>query len=112
MPRTTPKIALLIATALLLAGAAHADAMRSEGVEVPPPAQAESSAPTEVPYTDAFAKPEHEGWRYDDYYIFPLTRHMRDSDLPRYVQYMMYPLAVGFDLGQLPFGAVAGLGGK
>jgi hypothetical protein len=107
MPCTIPKIASLTAAMiLLLSSAASADDMGGEAIDVPPPVQSEAT------YTDAYTDSTGSGWQYDDYYIFPLTRHMQESGLPRVAQYLMYPLAVGFDLGQLPFGAVAGLGGK
>ncbi len=53
-----------------------------------------------------------DGWEYDPYYIFPLTRHMSDSGLPRGGQIALYPLAFVIDLGQWPFGGLAGLAGK
>ena len=53
-----------------------------------------------------------DGWEYDTYYIFPLTRHMSDSGLPRAGQIALYPLAFVIDLGQWPFGALAGLAGR
>ena len=62
--------------------------------------------------TYAYSDPEDEGWRYDTYYIFPLTRHMPDSELSLGVQIALYPLAFAIDLGQWPFGAIAGLGGE
>ena len=44
-------------------------------------------------------------WEYDTYYIFPLTRHMPDSELPMAGQIALYPLAFIIDLGQWPIGA-------
>jgi len=61
---------------------------------------------------DAAEETQADGWEYDPYYIFPLTRHMSDSGLPKGGQYALYPLAVVIDLGQWPFGALAGLAGK
>ena len=58
------------------------------------------------------AMERHRGWEYDTYYIFPLTRHMPDSELPLAGQIALYPLAFIIDLGQWPFGALAGLAGK
>jgi hypothetical protein len=54
----------------------------------------------------------HDGWEYDPYYIFPLTRHMPDSELPLAGQIVLYPIAFIIDLGQWPLGALAGLAGK
>ena len=53
-----------------------------------------------------------DGWEYDSYYIFPLTRHMSDSELPLAGQIVLYPIGFAIDLIQWPFGALAGLGGK
>ena len=52
-----------------------------------------------------------EDWRYNTYYIFPLVRHMPDSGLPKWGQWMTYPFAAIIDLGQLPVGALGGLFG-
>jgi len=51
-------------------------------------------------------------WRYDTYYIFPLTRHMPDSELPMAGQIALYPFAFLIDLVQWPFGLLVGLGGE
>jgi hypothetical protein len=51
-------------------------------------------------------------WEYDPYYIFPLTRHMPDSELPLAGQIILYPIGFMIDLVQWPLGALAGLGGK
>ena len=53
-----------------------------------------------------------EEWRYNTYYIFPQTRHMKDTSLPKYGQYALYPLAAVCDVVQLPIGALAGLLGE
>jgi hypothetical protein len=53
-----------------------------------------------------------DGWEYDPYYIFGLTRHMSDSGLPLAGQIALYPFAFVIDLGQWPIGALAGLAGK
>lgn len=53
-----------------------------------------------------------DAWEYDPYYIFPLTRHMADTELPVAGQVVLYPFAFVIDLVQWPFGALAGLGGK
>ena len=53
-----------------------------------------------------------DGWEYDPYYIFPLTRHMPDSELPLAGQIILYPIGFLIDLVQWPLGALAGLGGK
>lgn len=54
---------------------------------------------------------DHDGWRYGTYYIFPLTRHMPDSELPVAGQIALYPFAFAIDLVQWPFGVLVGLGG-
>ena len=55
----------------------------------------------------------HQGdWEYDPYYVFPLTRHMPDSELPMAGQIALYPVAFVIDLIQWPIGALAGLAGK
>jgi hypothetical protein len=53
-----------------------------------------------------------DGWRYDPYYIFPLTRHMDDSGLPLWAQIPLYPIGFAIDLVQRPVGVLAGLGGQ
>jgi hypothetical protein len=50
-------------------------------------------------------------WRYDTYYLFPLTRHMDEAEIPRGCQIPLYPFTVAIDIAQLPFGAIAGLFG-
>ena len=55
---------------------------------------------------------DDDSWEYDSYYIFPLTRHMSDSELPMAGQIALYPLACVIDLVQWPIGALAGLAGK
>jgi hypothetical protein len=52
------------------------------------------------------------GWRYDTYYLMPLTRHMSESGLPLYGQIMLYPVGALIDLVQLPIGALSGLAGE
>jgi hypothetical protein len=61
---------------------------------------------------DAPPEASSDGWEYDDYYIFPLTRNMSDSGLPQAGQIALYPLAFLIDLAQWPVGALAGLAGK
>jgi hypothetical protein len=53
-----------------------------------------------------------DGWQYDPYYIFPLTRHMNDSGLPFWAQVPLYPIGFAIDLVQWPVGLLAGLGGQ
>jgi hypothetical protein len=53
-----------------------------------------------------------DGWEYDPYYIFPLTRHMSDTELPMAGQIVLYPFAFMIDLVQWPLGTLAGLAGK
>ena len=52
-----------------------------------------------------------EEWRYNTYYILPLLRHMPDSGLPKWGQWMTYPFAAIIDVAQLPVGAIGGLFG-
>ena len=51
-------------------------------------------------------------WHYNTYYIFPLVRHMSDSELPQYGQYLCYPLAAALDIAQFPAGVLGGLLGE
>ena len=53
-----------------------------------------------------------DSWEYDPYYIFPMTRHMSDSELPMTGQVLLYPFAFMIDLVQWPLGTLAGLAGK
>lgn len=71
------------------------------------PALAENSEAT-----DETGHSQDQGWRYDTYYIFPLTRHMPDSELPMAGQIALYPFAFAIDLVQWPFGVLVGLGGE
>lgn len=52
-----------------------------------------------------------EGWRYGTDYLFPLTRHIDETGLPLAGKIPLYPFTAALDLGQLAFGAVAGLFG-
>lgn len=52
------------------------------------------------------------GWEYDPYYVFPLTRHMEETELPLYGRVILYPIGFAIDLIQWPVGALAGLMGK
>ena len=72
---------------------------------------------SDLPNTESVAidetdQTENHGWRYATYYIFPLTRHMPDSELPMAGQIALYPFAFAIDLVQWPFGALVGLGGE
>jgi len=101
------KLASLIATTLLLlASVAGADDMGGESIAVPPPAEPSRD------YASTPTTNEDDGWHYCTYYILPLTRHMQDSGLPLVGRIFLYPLAAAFDIAQLPFGALAGLGGE
>jgi hypothetical protein len=72
-----------------------------------------SDAPTaDSEAIDETDQTDDEGWRYDTYYIFPLTRHMPDSELPMAGQIALYPFAFAIDLVQWPFGVLVGLGGE
>jgi len=53
-----------------------------------------------------------DGWRYNTFFLFPLTRHMKETELPEYGQYILYPFAVGLDIIQFPVGALGGLLGE
>ena len=56
--------------------------------------------------------PSDTGWRYNSYYIYPLTRHMDESDIPKgWPRYALYPVTLALDTVQLPAGAVIGLFG-
>ncbi len=55
---------------------------------------------------------DDKGWRYNTEYLFPLSRQMSDSELPKYGQYALYPLAAALDLLQFPIGALGGLLGE
>ena len=51
-------------------------------------------------------------WGYGTDYLFPLTRSLTDSEVPLWGKIPVYPLAVIFDLAQLPLGAIGGLWGS
>ena len=99
MKKTLSKaiVASVAAAALLSAGSGSAEEAQPQTT-----VDRESSAPE---YGDS-------KWRYNTYYIFPLTRHVGDSELPSYGQYAVYPLAVALDLAQLPIGLLGGLLGE
>ena len=71
-----------------------------------------TSPNTDFEAIDETDQTDNDGWRYDTYYIFPLTRHMPDSELPMAGQIALYPFAFAIDLVQWPFGALVGLGGE
>lgn len=77
-------------------------------------ASAAADRPDESSYGsgDATHQGYDDGWEYDPYYVFPLTRHMSDSELPMAGQIALYPFAFVIDVVQLPIGALAGLAGK
>jgi hypothetical protein len=52
-----------------------------------------------------------DDWRYSTYYLYPLTRHMEESDIPKGWRIPLYPITAVLDTAQLPFGALAGLFG-
>jgi hypothetical protein len=81
-------------------------------VAVPASAQAEDSDSPDSSTSDEASRPDDREWRYDTYYIFPLTRHMPDSELPLGGQIALYPFAFVIDLVQWPFGVLVGLGGE
>ncbi len=59
----------------------------------------------------AYSSPDSDKWSYNTYYLFPLTRHMDESEITGGWRYAMYPLTVVLDTVQLPWGAFAGLFG-
>lgn len=71
-----------------------------------------TSPNTDSEAIDETDQTDHDGWRYDTYYIFPCTRHMPDSELPMAGQIALYPFAFAIDLVQWPFGMLVGLGGE
>ena len=71
-----------------------------------------TSPNTDFEAIDETDQTDNDGWRYDTYYIFPLTRHMPDSELPMAGQIALYPFAFAIDLVQWPFGVLVGLGGE
>lgn len=78
------------------------------------PAASAEDAQTE-PVSAQYESPStsgDDGWRYNTYLLFPLTRHMKDTSLPDYGQYALYPFAVGLDIIQFPIGALGGLLGE
>ena len=76
-------------------------------------AEPEPSSDRSGSYAEVASEGPHEdGWEFDTYYIFPLTRHMSDSGLPYGGQIALYPLAFALDLVQWPVGVLAGLAGK
>jgi hypothetical protein len=92
------KAAITLGAATVLAALAFAAA----------PAQAEQG-PLPALTSDQTANPLDVGWRYDTYYIYPLTRHLGMQSNWRFA---IYPVTVVMDTAQLPFGAIAGLFGK
>ena len=94
----TTLLASLLVSLLIVAGSAQAEDSDATNTD--------SEAIDEASRTD------DQGWRYDTYYIFPLTRHMPDSELPMAGQIALYPFAFVIDLVQWPFGALVGLGGE
>jgi len=96
---------------LLTAGALYA-AEESSPAEGPGASRdASHSAESTSPYSST-QQEYQDGWEYDPYYIFPLTRHMPDTELPLAGQIILYPIGFLIDLAQWPLGALAGLAGK
>ena len=89
-----------LAALLLTGGIAAAEAE-------PPPVPAEAAAAGEA------EDPEAEGgWRYDTYYLFPLTRHIGETGISPRWRIPLYPFTVAIDIAALPGGALAGLAGE
>ena len=68
------------------------------------------SGPSPTNTTSSSDLPD-DGWRYGTYYLYPLTRHMGESEASKPWSYGMLPFTVVLDTVQLPFGALAGLFG-
>ena len=75
------------------------------------PALAEPG-PIPTSSSDDRANPIDDGWKYDTYYLYPLTRHIEELGVTSNWRYAFYPLTVVMDTAQLPFGAFAGLFGR
>ena len=69
---------------------------------------AAESGPSE---TDHSRDLPDDGWRYGTYYLYPLTRHIGESEVSKPWRHAMLPFTVVLDTAQLPFGAIAGLFG-
>ena len=95
MKRLVFALGSIVAAAVLLSGAS-----------------AQGAEPEGTAYRTEASATEAAGWKYNTAYIFPLTRHMKDSALPKYGQYAAYPLAVVLDIAQFPIGALGGLLGE
>jgi hypothetical protein len=126
--RLSTSAAILAALGLFIAGQAQADVGSDDegksGAIVVPLNEAATSADLheeaailaaqrgqESYRSDGTYAHTGEEWRYNTYYIFPLVRHMPDSGLPKWGQWVTYPFAAIIDLGQLPVGALGGLFG-
>jgi hypothetical protein len=94
----TTLLASLLFSLLIVAGSAQAEDSDANN--------------TDSEMNDEADRPGDQEWRYDTYYIFPLTRHMPDSELPMAGQIALYPFAFVIDCVQWPFGLLVGLGGE
>jgi hypothetical protein len=93
-----------IARTLALAGLVISLLAGGTAAAIGPPGESRAS-------TEAGDREDRREWRYDTYYLFPLTRHMDEAGIPPACRIPLYPFTVAFDLFQLPFGAIAGLFG-
>ena len=104
---------LIVLCATLVLGLSSSRATAAEGEPSADLSEASSESTGPEDGTESASEEPHDGgWEYDDYYIFPLTRHMPDSELPMAGQIALYPFAFLIDLVQWPFGALVGLGGE
>jgi hypothetical protein len=89
---------ILSAAAILCVLALSASPVLAEPGPIPPAEASEGD-------------PLDDGWKYDTYYLYPLTRHIDESGVTNNWRYALYPITVVMDTAQLPFGALAGLFG-
>jgi hypothetical protein len=74
---------------------------------------AAAEPPAEVAVASEAGHGEAErGWRYDTYYLFPLTRHMDEAGISPGWRIPLYPFTLAIDVAGLPAGAIAGLAGE
>ncbi len=91
-------------------GLATAIAVALLSVAYTAPALAEAG-PSYSPGPAASTSLDSDKWSYSTYYLYPLTRHMDESEITGGWRYALYPLTVVLDTVQLPWGALAGLFG-
>ncbi len=96
-------------TSRALAAAGLAVLLLMAGTALAEPASAPAEAATASEAQDREAE---RGWRYDTYYLFPLTRHMDEAGISPGWRIPLYPFTVAIDIGGLAPGAIAGLAGE